>query len=280
MIRLALGLCIAVTAAAQQPITHSPALLQSGSPVFFCADLPQAVSLKGTWLSHPVTFTHAADGTWFLLAGIDVEQPPGTYTLALTETLIDSSTKSIATPVTVSAASYRSSKIEVPGKFLAPDAETQARIEREAVLKKEAFATNTSEVLWHGNFAAPVPFSPTDSFGTRRTFNGTLASIHKGTDFHASTGTPVYAANDGVVLIAQPMFYEGNFVLLDHGLAFMTMYMHFSRIDVHAGDHIRKGQQLGLSGATGRVTGPHLHFAARWQGAYIDPVKLFALNLP
>ncbi len=188
--------------------------------------------------------------------------------------------ETIATPITVSAASYRSSKIEVPGKFLAPDVETQGRIERESAIKKEAFATNTPAILWRGNFLPPVPLSPTDSFGTRRTFNGTLASIHKGTDFHASTGTPVFAANDGVVLIAQPMFYEGNFVLVDHGLGFMTMYMHFSRIDVHAGEPIRKGQQLGLSGATGRVTGPHLHFAARWQGAYIDPVKLLALNLP
>ena len=105
-------------------------------------------------------------------------------------------------------------------------------------------------------------------------------AFHKGADFRAAAGTPVYAANDGVVLIARPMFYEGNFVLIDHGQQLMSMYLHFSRIDVRAGETVRKGQQLGLSGATGRVTGPHLHFAVRWQGDYLDPVKLLALRLP
>ncbi len=158
--------------------------------------------------------------------------------------------------------------------------ETLARIERESALKKAAFAHHSPTPLWSGSFERPVASASTDSFGTRRTFNGTLASIHKGADFRAPLGTPVYAANDGVVLMAQPMFYEGNFVLLDHGQQFMSMYMHFSRIDVRVGDHVRKGQQLGLSGATGRVTGPHLHFATRWQGAYVDPIKLLNLRLP
>jgi len=93
-------------------------------------------------------------------------------------------------------------------------------------------------------------------------------------------GTPVVAANDGTVIIAQPMFYEGNLVVIDHGQQFSTLYMHFSRIDVKVGQQVKKGQRLGLSGATGRVTGPHLHFAARWQGAYVDPVLLLKLEMP
>jgi murein DD-endopeptidase MepM/ murein hydrolase activator NlpD len=281
MIRAFLLVFLVASAAAQQPVSHTPTSLQSGSPVLFRAVLPEATALRGTWLNHQVVFTRTTDGaSWFLLAGIDVEQAPGTYTLTLSETLADGSTKSLTEFISIGPASYRTSKIQVPDKFLQPDAETQARIERESALKKEAFARNTPSPLWSGSFAPPVPLSPTDSFGTRRTFNGTLASIHKGTDFRAAAGTPVYAANDGIVLIAQPMFYEGNFVLLDHGQQFMTMYMHFSRIDVHVGDHVRKGQQLGLSGATGRVTGPHLHLGVRWQGAYLDPVKLLALPLP
>jgi murein DD-endopeptidase MepM/ murein hydrolase activator NlpD len=90
----------------------------------------------------------------------------------------------------------------------------------------------------------------------------------------------VMAANDGVVIIARKMFYEGNLVVVDHGQQFSTLYMHFSKIEVKTGEHVKKGQRLGLSGATGRVTGPHLHFAARWQGDYVDPVLLLKLGLP
>lgn len=264
-----------------QTITHFPATLQSGSPILFRVDLQQATIITGTWLTHPVTFTRATSTSpWLLLAGADVEQLPGSYTIELTATLADHSTRHLTGQIPIGKASYRTSTIQVADKFLAPDLETRARIAADKLVKDVAFARNTPEPLWSGPFAPPVPLSATDSFGTRRTFNGTLASVHRGTDFRAAAGTPVHAANDGVVAIAQPMFYEGGFVLVDHGLGFQTMYMHFSRIDVQAGQTVKKGQRLGLSGATGRVTGPHLHFAARWQGTYLDPVKLLALPLP
>ena len=111
-------------------------------------------------------------------------------------------------------------------------------------------------------------------------FNDKLASIHRGTDFHAPSGTPVVAANDGVVIIAQGMFYEGNLVVVDHGQQFSTLYMHLSKIEVKVGDRVHKGERLGVSGATGRVTGPHLHLEVRWQGMYVDAVKLLKLTLP
>ena len=88
------------------------------------------------------------------------------------------------------------------------------------------------------------------------------------------------AANDGIVIIAQPMFYEGNLVVIDHGQQFTTLYMHLSKIEVSVGERVTKGKRLGLSGATGRVTGPHLHFAVRWQNMYVDPVLLLKLPLP
>lgn len=128
-------------------------------------------------------------------------------------------------------------------------------------------------------FHAPVPLRATASFGTRRMFNGKLASIHKGTDFHAAMGTPIRASNSGVVLLARKLYFEGNCVVVDHGLGLYTLSMHLSRIDVQEGEHVRTGQFLGLSGATGRVTGPHLHWAVRWQNAYLDPVKLLKMNL-
>jgi murein DD-endopeptidase MepM/ murein hydrolase activator NlpD len=98
-------------------------------------------------------------------------------------------------------------------------------------------------------------------------------------DFRAAQGTPVKAGNSGVVVLAQPLYYEGNCVVIDHGLGLYTLSMHLSRIDVHVGQVVATGDRLGLSGATGRVTGPHLHWAVRWQGAYLDPAKVLQLNL-
>ena len=179
------------------------------------------------------------------------------------------------------AAGYRTTTLHVEQKFVAPDAATLQQIAADKAIK-DGGLTPTRRASRYGQavFARRCVLPPTDSFGTRRMFNGTLASIHRGTDFHAPFGTPVTAANDGVVIIAQPMFYEGNLVVVDHGQQFSTLYMHFSRIDVKVGQRVTKGQRLGLSGATGRVTGPHLHFSARWQGTWVDPAMLLRMTLP
>ena len=119
------------------------------------------------------------------------------------------------------------------------------RIKAESELKAKVFAASAEEPLWAGSFHAPVTAAPTDSFGTRRMFNGKLASMHKGMDFRAATGTPVRAGNSGVVVLARPLYYEGNAWSIDHGLGLFTLSMHLSRIDV------REGQQVADGGAAG-----------------------------
>jgi murein DD-endopeptidase MepM/ murein hydrolase activator NlpD len=279
-------LCVPATRS-QQPagfriISWSPLRLQSGSPVLFTIELEQpARELHGTWLNHSIAFTKHHDGnTWYAIAGIDVEQSPGGYPLELDATSTDGHVLHASKQVTVLPASYKTTTLHVQEKYVAPDAATLERIAADKVVKDAAFARQISQSLWTGSFKSPVPFAPSDSFGTRRMFNGELASIHRGTDFHAPSGTPVVAANDGEVIIAQPMFYEGNLVVIDHGQQFMTLYMHLSKIQVKVGQRVTKGERLGLSGATGRVTGPHLHLGARWQGMYVDPVVLLGLSLP
>ena len=265
-----------------QGISWSPARLESGSPVLFTIALDKAAgAVQGIWLNHPITFTKASDGNaWCALAGIDVEQAPGSYALDLTATGANGEQWHATRQVTVLPAHYKTTTLHVEQKYVAPDAATLKLIAADKVIKDAAFAHQASEPLWKGSFRSPVPFSPTDSFGTRRMFNGELASIHRGTDFHAPSGTPVVAANDGVVIIAQGMFYEGNLVVIDHGQNFSTQYMHLSKIEVQVGEHVHKGERLGLSGATGRVTGPHLHFGVRWQGMYVDAVLLLGMKLP
>lgn len=263
-------------------IGWSPQRLESGSPVFFKVELDQAASaLHGTWMKHDIVFTRARKtNSWYALAGVDVEQAPGAYALELTATASDGHSLSTRQEVTVLPAHYKTTTLHVEEKYVQPDAATLQRIAADKAVKDAAYAHLVSEPLWNGSFRSPVPFAATDSFGTRRMFNGELASVHRGTDFHAPSGTPVLAANDGLVVIAEPMFYEGNLVVIDHGQQFTTLYMHFSKIEVKVGERVRKGQRLGLSGATGRVTGPHLHLSARWQGQWVDPVLLLHLPLP
>ena len=275
-------LLILLSSARAQKISWLPLHLESGSPIFFTIAFDQPVSeVHAVWLNLPVVFSRGNHAnTWYALAGIDVEQAPATYPLDVTATANDGRSLHIVQQVPVLAANYRTTTLHVQEKFVEPDAATLQQIAADKVVKDAAFAHQVVPPLWTGSFRSPVPLSATDSFGTRRMFNGKLASIHRGTDFHAPRGTPVVAANDGIVLIAQPMFYEGNLVVIDHGQQFSTLYMHLSKIDVKVGQRVAKGQRLGLSGATGRVTGPHLHFSARWQGLYVDPVLLLRMTLP
>jgi murein DD-endopeptidase MepM/ murein hydrolase activator NlpD len=263
-------------------VTWSPLSLTSGSPVLFRVQLNQpAKELQGSWLGHALTFTRTKQGDgWYTLAGIGVEQAPGTYPLDLTATSTSGQSIHDVEQLKVLPGSYKTTTLHVAENYVQPDAATQKRIAADSAVKAAAYARMIEHPLWKGDFRSPVPFKATDSFGTRRTFNGELASIHRGTDFHAPAGTPVLAANDGEVIVAQPMFYEGNLVIINHGLQFDTQYMHLSKIEVKVGQRVLKGQRIGLSGATGRVTGPHLHFGVRWQDMYIDPVLLLHMSLP
>jgi murein DD-endopeptidase MepM/ murein hydrolase activator NlpD len=202
----------------------------------------------------------------------------GASTLRMSATM-GGSAIDLSRAVEIHPAHYRTSALTVAPNFVQPPEKELPRIKVEVELKEKVFATSAPEPLWSGNFRAPVIAPPTDSFGTRRTLNGKLASIHKGMDFRAPVGTVVRAGNSGVIVLARPLYYEGNCVVIDHGLGLFTISMHLSRIDVQEGQHVTLGQRVGLSGATGRVTGPHLHWAVRWQNAYLDPAKLLKLDL-
>jgi hypothetical protein len=276
-----LGLSLATCVAHSQPaaVTLTPAQVESGSPELIRVDAPAIAVLEGDWLGRKLDFFRGRDGdAWYALAGVDVESPPGPSTLRIVEHS-GSDTLDLSRPVEIHPAPYRTSSLSVAPKFVEPGPEALQQIEVERKLKDSVFAASSNEPLWEGNFHKPVSSTPTASFGVRRIFNGKLASIHKGMDFHAATGTPVRAGNSGVVVLARPLYYEGNCVVIDHGLGLFTISMHLSRIDVKEGQHLATGDHIGLSGATGRVTGPHLHWAVRWQGAYLDPAKLLRLDL-
>ncbi len=275
-------------APAQTAVTLTPSVVEAGSPELIHVDAPADAKLEGQWLGHNLQFFRAQSGRgWYALAGADVEAPAGPSTLAIKESVNGSdssdgsngSARDLSLAVEIQPGHYRTGVLTVAPRFVEPPPSALVEIKAEVALKDKIFASSAPQPLWSGNFLAPVHAPPTDSFGTRRTFNGELASVHKGMDFRAHPGTPIHAANGGIVVLARRLYYEGNIVVIDHGLGLYTLSMHLSRIDVREGQRVVKGQLIGLSGATGRVTGPHLHWAVRWQNAYLDPAKLLALDL-
>ena len=260
-------------------ITLTPAIVEAGSPELIRVNAPGATLVTGEWLGHSIQFFESSDRrSWLALVGVDVEEATGPSKLKIKVSMLPD-TADFDRDIEIHPAHYRTGKLTVEPKFVEPGPDEQKEIAADSDLKAKVFATSAPQPLWHGSFRVPVHSPPTDSFGTRRMFNGKLASIHKGMDFRAPMGTAVRASNSGVVVLARHLYFEGNCVIIDHGLGLYTLSMHFSRIDVQEGQHVEAGDRLGLSGATGRVTGPHLHWAVRWQNAYLDPAKLLRLDL-
>ena len=268
---------------ARWTLRYQPTRIVNGAPVLFRVTTPQSIrTLSGKWLEHEISFTFdATQKKWFGLAGSSQETKPGTYPIEL-----HAETKS-GQPITykhgIRVLRQRYPKVtvlNVPGRYTAPDPEQLRLIARDKEVKAEAFKTLTAEREWKGSFQRPVTAEISDVFGVQRVFNGAVQSTHQGLDFRVPTGTPVAAVNSGTVILAQSLYFEGNCIVIDHGQGLLTLYLHLSEMRVKEGERVVKGQQIGLSGGTGRATGPHLHLAVRWQGIYLNPAGLFALRLP
>ena len=274
--------------AANWAVRAEPARLVNGAPAFFQVKAPSRLeSLTGTWLNHQITFSlDPATKTWYALAGVSFETAPGTYTLELTGERYASKTAdkkvNFARRFTVAKAEYPKIKVEltVEHKFTEPSPEQLQQIDESKNVKQDYLNRVTPDREWSGKFDAPAVAAISDVFGSQRVFNNKTSSPHLGLDFRVPSGTPVSAMNDGIVLLARPLYYEGDFVVLDHGQGLLTLYLHLSEFKVKEGDRVKRGQVIGLSGGTGRATGPHLHVAVRWQGTYLDPARLIALRLP
>jgi murein DD-endopeptidase MepM/ murein hydrolase activator NlpD len=266
-------------------IRTDPVLLLNGAPVLFQVKSPAKLqSLTGTWLGHQLTFSYdATTRTWFALGGVSIETTPGKYPLLLNGVRSAGNTAVTFTrQLPVARAKYPQIKVEltVEKKFTEPTPEQQEQIAEGVKVKDDYLNRVTRDREWSGKFVAPADAATSDVFGSQRIFNGKAQRPHQGLDFRVPTGTPVHAMNDGTVLLARPLYYEGNFVVIDHGQGFLTLYLHLSEFKVKEGDEVKRGQEIGLSGGTGRATGPHLHVAVRWQGTYLDPARLIQLPLP
>lgn len=263
-------------------LSWEPSRLVNGSPCLFRVGAEkQFKSISGEWQGHKVFFDFdAASGAWYGFAGVEIDTPAGRHQLRLDYTFAAGTRSSSTYSVLVDRAAYRRIALSVPRKYTEPDTETLARIKQELELKRGVFHHLGKDRLWSGGFSAPIDNVMTEHFGVQRTFNGKAQSVHQGLDFRATTGTAVRAMNNGEIILARDLFYEGGFVVVDHGQGLLTLYMHLSQFSVKEGDRVVKGQIVGLSGESGRATGPHLHVGARWQSVYVDPQTLLNLKLP
>jgi murein DD-endopeptidase MepM/ murein hydrolase activator NlpD len=271
--------------AATWTVRAQPIRLVNGAPVLFQVKPPAKLdSLSGKWLGHQLTFTYdASTRTWFTLAGVSFETAPGKYPLELfAERAPNKTPLTFMRTFAIARAKYPQIKVEltVEKKFTEPSPEQLQQIADSVKVKDDFLNRVTPTREWGGKFAAPAEASISDVYGSQRIFNGKAQRPHYGLDFRVPTGTPVAAMNSGTVLLARFLYFEGNCVVIDHGQGLLTLYFHLSEIKVKEGDSVQSGQEIGLSGGTGRATGPHLHVAVRWQGTYLDPARLMQLPLP
>jgi murein DD-endopeptidase MepM/ murein hydrolase activator NlpD len=240
----------------------------------------QLADLKGDWDGRSVPFWLEAGGEAVQkgLVGVDLEKAPGEYELKVTGQRAAGEKVACSAKLEVKEGKFATEKLTVGKQFVEPSAEQIKRANEERQKLRDIFERVTPERLWDGKFRIPLEGVTTGSnFGKRRILNGNPGSPHSGTDFPAATGTPVHAAQRGRVVLAEELFFAGNTVVVDHGLGVYTFYGHLSEIGVKVGDALEAGAVLGRVGATGRVTGPHLHWGLTVERARVNPLQIVKL---
>ena len=214
----------------------------------------------------------AEAGAWTVIIGIDLDVKPGQHTVA-----IAAGADKASHVLDVVTKQFRTRTLKVDNAFVNPSAASQLRIADEAKLIAAIWEESAPAPLWNGPFIRPVSEPANSAFGTRSIFNGQPRSAHGGADFLSPAGTPVKSPNAGKVMLARALYYSGNTVIVDHGVGVLSFFGHLSSMTVSRGDRVETGQVVGKVGATGRVTGPHLHWTLRVSGARVDPLALLAL---
>lgn len=233
--------------------------------------------IQGTLGADRLAFTRfEGDGPplWSAWAAIDLDRRPGPLLLRVEVRDRDGATRTASRYLDVAAKEFPEQRLTVERKFVTPPKSAAARIERERKKLAAIYATRSSVSPPAAPFVRPVPGKPTGVFGARRFFNGEPRQPHPGIDLEARTGSPVVAAGPGRVALAEDLYYSGRTVILDHGGGLFTVYAHLSSIEVKPGAAVAAGDRLGKSGATGRVTGPHLHWGAKIAERIFDPRAL------
>lgn len=257
----------------------APAAPQGGLLLLSVSGTAPINDLKANWGDKPLPFWEDAKHVQHALLGVDLERAPGKYDLDISsETQGDKLSCSATVDVRVGHFAIESLKV-APG-FVELSPEDRARADKESQRTHEIFAQVTPERLWTGKFRIPLTRNRSGhNFGKRRVLNGQASAPHTGLDIPAPAGTPIHASQRGRVVLADNLFFSGNTVIVDHGLGVYTFYGHMKSVNVAEGDEVNAGTVLGLVGATGRATGPHLHWSLVVNGARVNPLSIVNLQL-
>lgn len=263
----------------QLKIVDRSRTMQPGEVVLISATSNQPLkALKGTIFKKTFSFYPSSKSTlWNGLIGIDLDIPSDLYQLNLQGITLDGSPFDQKHNLQVIGKKFPTRRITVKQKYVDPPPETLNRIRQESKKIKKIFATINPKKIWKGPFISPVPGTTTSGFGRRSIINGQTRSPHSGTDFRASEGTPVKAPNAGQVILVSNLYFSGNTVILDHGQGLYSYFAHLSSFSTKEGERVELGQIVGRVGATGRVTGPHLHWTIRLNQSRVDPLSLIAV---
>jgi murein DD-endopeptidase MepM/ murein hydrolase activator NlpD len=264
-------------------ITLSAGVVETGGTLLLecdCRSLPAAsrnvqVSFQGQRIR---LFPHPAkdEGIYAGLLGVPITASAGQADVTIAwSSGARQFTRTVVFDIT--QGKYGEEILRVDPRHVRPGRKDLDRIRREQAELKRIYTSSGESPLWRGDFQLPVAGELSGAFGTRRIFNGELQSHHTGVDFRAQTGDPVRTTNSGVVRLAKELFYSGNAVVIDHGAGVFTSYSHLSLIEVASGEKVEKGQIVGLAGATGRATGPHLHWGVKVNSVSVDPLVFIRL---
>ena len=233
---------------------------------------------RATAFGKPVPLFPVEDGRrWRGLVGIDLSVEPGSVPVTVQATAAGGAEARETYVLAVRPKQFPTRRLRVAPRYVDPPPEVVERILREAREVAALFEVSSPERLWSGGFRKPVPGPATSSFGRRSVFNGQARNPHSGTDFRSGAGTPVQAPAGGRVVLTGDQYFSGQVVILDHGGGLYSYFAHLSRITVTEGDLVARGGVVGEVGATGRVTGAHLHWTVRLNEARIDPLALLEL---
>jgi murein DD-endopeptidase MepM/ murein hydrolase activator NlpD len=259
--------------------------LVPGEPVRIVVTSPVALaSLEGAFLGETVAMVRtgaAGEGgeLWSGWAMVALDEEAGPASVEVTGAVTDGRSATGRLDTSVETKEFPKEELTVASKYVSPPPEVQERLKQERARLRKVYAMRTATPPPAEPFEKPVPGEPTSIFGTRRIFNGAPRSPHPGLDLRGGTGQPVAAAGSGTVVIAGDYYYSGNLVILDHGGGLFTLYAHLSEINVEEGQSVAQGEIVGLVGATGRVTGPHLHWGAKIGNRPFDPMALVDAEL-
>lgn len=245
------------------------------SPAAYAAFL-----VTGRLAGEPLHFVPGAEGTWSALAPVPVGAAAEIHGRIALIGGHRSDTLGFTVPVADGKFAVDRALKVAPKFGRAPTTAESRRIAADnAKARGVGRQAHDTPRLWREPFALPRPSRITARFGDGRVFNGQVQSRHLGTDFKGQVGQPIYASNRGVVVLATDFLLAGSVVYIDHGQGLTTGYFHMSQTLVSLGDTVERGQQIGMVGNSGRVTGPHLHWVLRYGATNLDPLSLEGLGL-